>query len=312
MIELQAGGYVALINPTRGGSCVHLSRFGASVLRTPESDIDYEMGPFFYGTPLLFFPNRISDGKFEFEGRTYTLPINEPDTGCFLHGTLHETQFEVVQQQNDSVELRYQATDEKPYLSFSHAFTLTLKWELDEAGLHQQVSFTNDSNLNMPIALAFHTTFQLPFCAESDANAITMQLDTSIEYSRNMKNYLPDGGWAADYPMKQELSEGVFHPGPCRMSRFFKMGDRKELVLTDPIAGVKMHYTALQGYDYWMVYNGLTADFLSVEPQSWLSNCPNAPFAREETGFSYLQPGESRTYETCMRIEKLMNCVEAE
>lgn len=159
----------------------------------------------------------------------------------------------------------------------------------------------------MPVALAFHTTFHLPFCAESNTDAITMQLDTSIEYSRNMKNYLPDGGWAADYPQKQELSEGVFHPGPCRMSRFFKMGDRKELALTDPIAGVKMRYAALQGYDYWMVYNGIAADFLSVEPQSWLSNCPNAPFAREETGFAYLQPRESRTYETCMRIEKLTN-----
>ena len=304
MIELLSHGYTAIINPLRGGSCIHLSRFGASILRTPKSEADYETGPYFYGTPLLFFPNRISGGQFEFEGRTYTLPITEPDTGCFLHGTLHETPFEIVSQQADRVMLQYQATADAPYLSFPHAFTLRLLWKLDEHGLSQQVTFTNDSERNMPIALAFHTTFSLPFVQQSHADNITMQLDTSAEYSRNLKNYLPDGGFFADYPQKQELDEGTFHPGPCRMSRFFKMGERKELVLTDPVAGIKAAYQALQGYDYWMVYNGIAADFLSVEPQTWLSNCPNAPFPREQTGFAYLEPRQSRTYQTRLSIER--------
>lgn len=304
MIELQAFGYTAQIDPMRGGSCIKLSRFGADILRTPKSDADYETGPFFYGTPMLFFPNRISGGQFEFEDRVYTLPINEPNTGCFLHGTLHETPFKLISQTTDSVALEYQATSQNPYLTFPHAFTITLTWKLNDEGLNQEVIFTNNSDMNMPVALAFHTTFALPFSKLSHTDAILMQLDTSIEYSRNMKNYLPDGRWATDYENKQEFDEGTFHPGPCRMSRFFKMGNRKELVLTDPIAGVKAKYQALHGYNYWMVYNGISADFLSVEPQSWLSNCPNAPFPREQTGFSYLMPGENRSYETRLCIER--------
>lgn len=305
MIELHSHGYTAQIDPQRGGNCVQLSRFGAEILRTPESIDDYKTGPFFYGTPLLFFPNRISDGKFEFEGRTYVLPVNEPATGCFLHGTLHETPFEVLAKSSDCVVLQYRATDEKPYLTFPHAFTVRLTWQLSEEGLRQKVTFTNDSDTNMPVALAFHTTFCLPFSQKSKAEVVSMQLDTSIEYSRNMKNYLPDGGYYTDYPEKQTMENGTFHPAPHRMSRFFKMGDSKELVLTDPMTGVRARYRALEGYDYWMVYNGISENFLSIEPQSWLSNCPNAPFPREETGFAYLKPLQSGIYETLLCIEKI-------
>ena len=78
MIELKAHGYTAWIDPERGGSCIRLERFGADVLRTPEGPQNYENGASPWGTPLLFYPNRISGGCFEFEGREYRLPINEP------------------------------------------------------------------------------------------------------------------------------------------------------------------------------------------------------------------------------------------
>lgn len=305
MIQLDSNGYTARIDPSRGGSCVQLSRFGADVLRTPSTVGDYETEPFFYGTPLLFFPNRISNGQFEFEGRTYKIPINEPDTGCFLHGMLHETPFEVIRSQTDGVMLLYRATPQAPYLTFPHAFTLILEWSLSAEGLLQTVTFTNDSDENMPVALAFHTTFRLPFSDAGKADAVSMKLDTSLEFSRNMKNYLPDGGCTSEYPDKQSMEEGTFYPAPRRMSRLFKMGQKKELILTDPCAGVQVKYAALQGYDYWMFYNGIAPDFLCVEPQSWLSNCPNAPFAREETGFDFLVPGEKRVYKTLLNIERV-------
>ena len=303
MIVLKSYGYTAVIDPKRGGSCIRLSRYNAEILRTPSSAEDYKTTPFLYGTPLLFFPNRISEGTFEFDGRMYHLPINEPETNCFLHGTLHETPFEIINQNSDRVDLEYHATDEDPYLSFPHSFSIRLCWQLTEEGLSQRVTFTNYSDSKMPVALAFHTTFCLPFSTESNAEAVRMQLDTSIEYSRNMKNYLPDGGAFTEYPNKQDMEQGSFHPALYKMSRFFKMGERKELILTDPLTGVRARYKAIEGYDYWMVYNGVSKDFISVEPQSWLSNCPNAPFPRKETGFSFLNPDQCCTYETLLSIE---------
>ncbi len=303
MIELHAYGYTARIDPDRGGNCLCLNRFGADVLRTPASDADREREPFFFGTPLLFFPNRISGGRFEFEGREYRLPVNEPSTGCFLHGTMHQAAFKVIRQNEQSVLLRYMATDEEPYLTFPHAFEVDQEWGLSSEGLQQTVTVTNLSRLDMPVALGSHTTFRLPFTAGSRAEAVTMQLDTDLEYSRNMTNYLPDGKCSRQYPDQDALKQGTFVPAPHRMSRLFRMGKNRDLVLTDPESAIRMTYSALKGYGYWMVYNGISPDFLCVEPQSWLSNCPNAPFPRNETGFDFLTPGENRVYETNLSME---------
>lgn len=304
MIELTGHGYTAWILPERGGNCIRLARNGVEALRTPASVEEMvNTNPFLYGTPLLFLPNRISNARFSFENREYVFPVNEPATGCFLHGTMHETPFEVVEQKQDQVFLRYTATDESPYLSFPHAFTLHLIVKLQADGLHQKVEFINNSTENMPVALAFHTAFRLPFCQGGKPDNIRMQLDTEEEYSRNKNTYLPDGGVETEYAGKQEMMDGDFFPACQSISRFFKMGSCHELVLTDPEKGIKIRYQAGDTFGYWMVYNGGENSFLCVEPQSWLSNCPNAPFDREKTGFAFICPGASHIYETLLTIE---------
>lgn len=305
MIILQSDGYTAWILPGRGASCVRLSKDGAEALRTPETLDNYSSQPFFYGTPLLFPPNRISGGAFSFDGRVYRLPVNEPKTGCFLHGTLHESAFSVVSQQETEAVLQYRATTEKPYLTWPDPFTITVRWSLSAEGLRQETRITNDAALRMPTALAFHTTFNLPFAQGSAPENVRMQLDTSAEYSRNMQNYLPDGGVTADYPDREDMLQGRFSITGKNISRFFEMGDRHELVLRDEKAGLQVRYHAGDSFGYWMVVNGGHADFICVEPQSWLSNCPNAPFDRAQTGFDALAPGETRTYETMLSIESL-------
>ena len=95
------GAYEVGIQPSRGANCLYFKHIpsGISALRTYDPDTVEELdNPFLYGTPLLFPPNRIKGGKFTYDGREYALPINEEATGCFLHGTLHETPFEVEQQ----------------------------------------------------------------------------------------------------------------------------------------------------------------------------------------------------------------------
>lgn len=329
-IELRSHGYTAWILPERGASCVRLSRFGAEALRTPENDDCYRQNEFLWGTPILFLPNRISGGCFEFEGRMYRLPVNEPDTGCFLHGTLHRTAFSVVgsdismdaepypgepvwsfredDQSEKSVILRYEATEEKPYLTFPHPFEVTVAWTLGEDGLRQRVTITNHSPLNMPVALAFHTTFRIPFAKESRPENVVLMLDTVKEYGRNMRTFLPDGRVWEEYPDQNEMERGVYLPSEHNISRLFRMGGRHEMCLTDRRSGVRVRYAVGETCGYWMVYNGGNQDLLCVEPQSWLSNCPNAPFPRETSGFDFIGPDEARIYETKMSIEHCGSC----
>ncbi len=303
-IELKAGGYTAWILPERGGTCVRLSRFGAEALRTPENEDSYRQNEFLWGTPILFPPNRISGGQFEFEGRIYRLPVNEMKTGCFLHGTLHKTPFVVTACSADKAVLKYEATPENPYLTFPHAFEIVVEWTLRESGLCQRVRFINRSQQNMPVALAFHTTFPIPFMQEGKPEETALTLDTSEEYGRNMDTFLPDGRAWKEYPDKEEMDTGTYLPSEHTISRLFRMGTRHEMCLTDLRTGTDVRYRAGESYGYWMVYNGGRRDILCVEPQSWLSNCPNAPFPREASGFDAIAPKEAREYETEMSIGK--------
>ena len=53
------------------------TRLGAEILRTPGADeIEVFKGrPQVFGLPILFPPNRIADGRYTFEGRSYQYPI---------------------------------------------------------------------------------------------------------------------------------------------------------------------------------------------------------------------------------------------
>ena len=304
MISLTACGYTALIDDRHGGNCLRLHRFGADALRTPEDETARERAPFFYGTPILFFPNRISSGRFAFGGREYALPVNEPETGCFIHGVMHETAFGIVRTEKDGASLLRRFTKEEGYLTFPHAFSVLLEYSLTEEGLALSVTVTNDSDTDMPAALGFHTAFRLPFSPRSDAGSVSLRLDAAAEYPRDPKTHLPDGTELTGNKDMAALRAGTFVPAARPVSALYKMGNDKEMTLTDPGSGVRVKYAAKRGYRYWMVFSP-SPDFICVEPQSWLTDCPNGPLSREKTGFDFIAPGEKRIYETRMTIEKL-------
>ena len=114
IIEIRAGDYRAKINCSRGGNCISLRnvRLGAQILREPkDGTLD---NPYLYGMPVLFPVNRISGGRFTFEGRRYRFPINEQATGCHLHGLLHEMPFVVAERGENFVKCVF----EKPYFLY--------------------------------------------------------------------------------------------------------------------------------------------------------------------------------------------------
>ena len=52
-----------------------------------------------------------------------------------------------------------------------------------------------------------------------------------------------------------------------------------------------------------MIYNEAGGSFISLEPMSSLAGCQNSPFPREEVGFDFLKPGETREYISNIYIE---------
>ena len=143
IINLSAGAYTAQINLSRGANCIALrnTKYQASILREPNyAALD---NPYLYGMPILYPNNRISGGRFLFEGREYVFPINEPSTNCHIHGFLHDTNFALLDKGEDFVVCEYVATKTAPDCDFPHEFSIKMKYQITENGLISEIEIEN-------------------------------------------------------------------------------------------------------------------------------------------------------------------------
>lgn len=82
----------AILVPSWGSNLISLKwkPAGMHLLKTPETKEEYHANPCLFGIPVLFPPNRIDHGTFTYEGKTYSLPINEKPLQNHLHGFLYD------------------------------------------------------------------------------------------------------------------------------------------------------------------------------------------------------------------------------
>ena len=300
LIKLEHGDWQAVIHLSRGANCTALrnKKYNAALLREPPKN-DEPDNPYLYGMPILFPVNRIENGIFEFEGRQYVFPVNEPSTGCHLHGELHRMAFDPMEITENAVKCRYSATKKRPYLSFPHEFEIVMEYKLKHDGFYHTVTVTNLSEQNMPLFLGFHTTFNTLFTKESRPQSIRVLAEISEEYERNVNiNYLPTGKKPAFDAVSVALSEGRYKPFETKASRHYR--GEGIMSITDVEKRLRVVYENDKKYGFRLVYNGGADGYVCLEPQNCLVNSPNSPFSREEAGFDFLRAGESKSY--CSRI----------
>ena len=302
IIEIKSKKSKALINLSRGANCISFvcDELGADVLRTP--DYDNLDNPYLYGMPIIFPANRISEGKFEFGGQLYSFPINEPATGCHLHGVLHETEFKLEEQIESSVKccLSFNARD-----GFQHDFDVVITYEITDYSLKHTTQIINKSALEMPCFLGFHTTFNLPFVEDSCAENCRVYAELGDEIERNMANYLPTGVILSPDDITKSFADGSFKPYENILSRHYKASGNGAIELYDVQKQVKIIYKNDNKYNFRLFYNGGAKDFICLEPMNCMANCANSPFDRKYAGFSYIKPYETETFNSEIIISRM-------
>lgn len=297
IIELKFYDYSAQINLSRGANCISFrnKKYNAKILREPDYSQELD-NAYLYGMPILFPVNRILGGQFEFEGRTYQFPINEPATGCHLHGELHRTKFEVLEKSDNRLLCSYRADEKKPYLNFPHAFEVKIEYEINEDGLKHRTEIINYSNSNMPVFLGYHTTFIARFVEKSQPENIKVLAEITEEYERDMGNYLPTGKKLAFDDISQSLNIGEFTPLFKPISRHYRSNKAGRMVIYDEGHDLSVVYENDEKYKFRLIYNGNADEYICLEPNNCMANCQNSPFDREEAGFDYIEPGKSKIY----------------
>lgn len=303
IIEIKSNTYTAKINLSRGGNCISLYNVehDAHILREPDyTNLD---SPFLYGMPILFPVNRISGGRFIFEGREYRFPVNEPGTGCHLHGTLHQEPFLLESQTENSICCSYRSYGQ--YQTFPHDFEIKLEYHVTEEGLFHTTTITNLSDTNMPCLFGFHTTFALPFSKGTQPEQILLKAEVSEEIERNMANYLPTGKLLPVDDTTSALRNGTFQPLKNKISRHYHCdAGQTTMVLYDRDKHLSVIYENDEKFDYRLIYNGEADGFICLEPQNAFVNALNTALPEGLKGFDFVKPGESKVYHSKITLQK--------
>lgn len=173
------GGYVlrdltagseARVLPDVGANCVQFrltGRTGESfdLLHAPPSAEEVRERPSRYGVPLLFpFPNRISFGRYTFQGKTYQLPTNSH--GNAIHGLVINQRFrvEAAEATEHGAHLRCVVAhaDLADTAGYPFPFRFVADYLLRGLALTLTVSASNTGDGPMPIGFGIHPYFAAP------------------------------------------------------------------------------------------------------------------------------------------------------
>ena len=99
LITLEAQSERAVIVPAAGCQCLSYSVGALDIIAGPPNPDSWRAHPHRGGIPILFpWPGRIAGARFNFKGREYLLPTNEPARGHAIHGFACERPFRVSRQ----------------------------------------------------------------------------------------------------------------------------------------------------------------------------------------------------------------------
>lgn len=299
MIDISFENYKASIDENCGANCISLenTKYGAKILREPKGKKD---NPYLYGMPVLYPVNRISGGCFEFEGRTYTFCINEPETGCHLHGEVCKSKFEVAEKKENFAKFVFK----KPQGTFPHSHKIEILYELSSGGLKQTTTVTNLSEENMPNFLGFHTTFNVPFLKGSSAENIKIFAEVHGEVERD-KNFLPTGKILEDDEITHKFLNGNFCPAKEEISRNYKIAGTGAIKIADEKNKIAVVYENDKKFGYRLFFNKNADDFICLEPMTCMANCQNSPFDRSFAGFDFIAPHKSKKYVSKIYLKEL-------
>ncbi len=289
----QSQEYLAIL-PERGGVLQELVLANKDRLHSIIDGVhaDELPGNMWYKSSLLFpFPGRIKDGTYEFEGKTYQLPINEFMRNSALHGLVADKIFQVTQADHNrnmaSLKLGY--TYDGSLAGYPFPYELHITYVL----LHNHVfrldaRVRNTGNTNMPMGFGWHPYFRTGSVVD------LLQIDLPSK-----KYYELDGFVVPTGVIKQttrftpsQFAQGGNQIGSMQFDHGFTGGRYKAMastLLNDPAQNVTIKVTQWrnEGFNYTQIFTPSHRNSIAIEPQTCMANVFN-----NGIGLKVLAPGQ--------------------
>lgn len=115
------------------------------------------------GVPLYPLANRLEDGRYQHEGKTYQLEINEPALNNALHGFIQHLPCSIQTRQIDDhssqATVLFQYQGDRPGYPFPAE--IVMDYTLNNNSLTMEMTVTNKHSTSVPLGTGWHPYFQL-------------------------------------------------------------------------------------------------------------------------------------------------------
>ncbi|MDF2959288.1 MAG: aldose 1-epimerase [Paenibacillus sp.] len=271
------------------------------MLRTPESPAALAEQFVQFGTPILMPPNRIRNGSFQFDGRSYQFDVAERHFGNHIHG--------VVRQQPWKVKVAGETEDGKLVITsifdlsedpdvqrqYPHRLELEVTYELDSCNLTHVLKATNKGVDTAPFGYGLHTWFLLDGKPEN----WKLQLPVSGIWELDEQN-IPTGE-IVPLGRYESLIEGDVLKGH-NLDTVFQI-DENPCVAILSRDDVEIRYSGSSNFKQWVIFTkGEAQDFICLEPYTWVTNAPNLELPADVTGVRGIKPGETLELEVALKV----------
>jgi aldose 1-epimerase len=249
-----------------------------------------EMSPASAGQILAPWPNRIRDGKYEFEGQSYQLALTEAARHNAIHGLTNWARWTLVEQAPDSVTLEF---DLPAQVGYPWWLRLRSRWSVSAEGLRCDQEVVNNSATNAPWGYSVHPYLQLTGVAVDD---ILLHVPAATRIVADAR-LLPIGsnkiaGSEYDYSEPRRIGAQILDTTFGDIDH--DADGITEVTIADPGSAAKVVVWADEKFKYWQVFTGDTLHgerfrrSVAIEPMT----CPPDSF-RTGRDLIVLAPGES-------------------
>lgn len=281
VISISYGDWDALVCARLGGNIIVLQHRGENVFVPLVDESQLKVNAYLQGSPILFPANRTNFGKFTFEGKEYTLPLNEDWSQCHIHGFVHMRPFSLVEQKSNEVRLRYVYDTIDEWFPFKCEISVT--YTLDKSGFTQSYTIKNIDKHNLPVVFCMHSTF-----VEPERFVLPIAMHQERVDGRATGRYIPLNAQEQTYvtgsPSKDVDVDGYY------------LASGKSTQIGDYL------YSVSEEFDHWILYNGRgKGGFICIEPQAGMVNGLNIPAPK---GHRVVEPGKTISFSANLSYTK--------
>lgn len=179
---------VAEIVPALGNNCYAFKVADGdtwlNLIDAPPDLATLEERPTAYGNPILFpFPNRIRNGTWQFEGKTYQFD-KSPEAPTTIHGLLLNQPYQVeshIADENRATLVCSLNSQDFPEVvrQYPFPFKIEITYTLKDAVLTMGISIKNTGDRNMPVGFGIHPYFSVDLGTEADAAEALITVPTA-------------------------------------------------------------------------------------------------------------------------------------